>query len=184
MAAVSALKANKISTIVIGFGAETSAGDGPSVLNEMARAGGYARDCKASVDCGAGDTCDVTTGLCGRSFYQAGNREELAAALKSISEEIQPGEPCFTELEPSQLPSDDKLIVVYIDGERTLAGPDTWSLDLTVPEKLGVRFTGSACDAAGVVASGRPRQRRSARHPPALGGRQAEAALRGRRRGL
>ncbi|NPC76330.1 VWA domain-containing protein [Corallococcus sp. AB004] len=143
--AVSALKANMISTIVIGFGAETSAGDGPSVLNEMARAGGYARDCKASIDCGAGDTCDVNTGLCGRSFYQAGNREELAAALKSISEAIQPGEPCFTELQPSQLPSDEKLIVVYINGERTLAGPDTWSLDLSVPEKPGVRFTGSAC---------------------------------------
>ncbi|CAM4463766.1 adventurous gliding motility lipoprotein CglB [Corallococcus exiguus] len=145
VSAVSALKANLISTIVIGFGAETSAGDGPSVLNEMARVGGYARDCKASVDCGAGDTCDVATGLCGRSFYQAGNREELAAALKSISEAIQPGEPCFTKLEPSQLPSDEKLIVVYIDGERTLAGPDTWSLDLSKPEAPGVRFTGSAC---------------------------------------
>ncbi|MBN9684373.1 MULTISPECIES: adventurous gliding motility lipoprotein CglB [unclassified Corallococcus] len=143
--AVESLKANKISTIVIGFGAETSTGDGPSVLNEMARAGGYARTCKATVDCGAGDTCDVNTGLCGRSFYQAGNREELAAALKTISEAIQPGEPCFTKLEPSQLPSDEKLIVVYIDGERTLAGPDTWSLDLSKPEAPGVRFTGSAC---------------------------------------
>ncbi|AFE08300.1 adventurous gliding motility protein CglB [Corallococcus coralloides DSM 2259] len=138
--AVSTLKANKISTIVIGFGAETSAGDGPSVLNEMARAGGFARTCKASIDCGEGDTCDVSTGFCGRSFYQAGNREELASALKSISEAIQPGEPCFTPLEQSQLPSDEKLIVVYIDGERTLAGPDTWSL-----ESGGVRFTGSAC---------------------------------------
>ncbi|MHA7632007.1 adventurous gliding motility lipoprotein CglB [Corallococcus sp. M7] len=138
--AVSALKANKISTIVIGFGAETSAGAGPGVLNEMARAGGFARTCKASVDCGAGDTCDVSTGFCGRSFYQAGNRDELASALKAISEAIQPGEPCFTPLEPSQLPSDEKLIVVYIDGERTLAGPDTWSL-----EQGGVRFTGSAC---------------------------------------
>ncbi|RKH86669.1 VWA domain-containing protein [Corallococcus sp. AB045] len=138
--AVSALKASKISTIVIGFGAETSVGDGPSVLNEMARAGGFARTCKASIDCGTGDTCDVSTGFCGRSFYQAGSREELAAALKSISEAIQPGEPCFTPLEQSQLPSDEKLIVVYIDGERTLAGPDTWSL-----ENGGVRFTGSAC---------------------------------------
>ncbi|RKH71099.1 adventurous gliding motility lipoprotein CglB [Corallococcus aberystwythensis] len=140
VAAVEALQTNKISTIVIGFGAETSVGDGPSVLNEMARAGGYARTCKATVDCGAGDTCDVATGLCGRSFYQAGNREELASALKSISERFLPGEPCFTPLEKSQLPSDEKLIVVYIDGERTLAGPDTWSL-----EEGGVRFTGSAC---------------------------------------
>ncbi|WP_255653986.1 adventurous gliding motility lipoprotein CglB [Corallococcus sp. EGB] len=145
VAAVEALKTNKISTIVIGFGAETSSGDGPSVLNEMARAGGYARDCKANIDCGAGDTCDFATGTCNRAFYQAGNREELAAALKSISEAIQPGEPCFTQLEPSQLPSDEKLIVVYIDGERTLAGPDTWSLDLSNPDRLGVRFTGSSC---------------------------------------
>ncbi|WP_233610259.1 adventurous gliding motility lipoprotein CglB [Corallococcus sp. AB049A] len=145
VAAVEALKGNKISTIVIGFGAETSVGDGPSVLNEMARAGGFGRDCKVNTDCGAGDTCDFSTGFCNRSFYQAGNRQELADALKEISEAIQPGEPCFTELEPTQLPSDEKLIVVYIDGERTLAGPDTWSLDLSDPDKLGVRFTGSAC---------------------------------------
>ncbi|MBN8467211.1 adventurous gliding motility lipoprotein CglB [Corallococcus exiguus] len=143
--AVETLKARKISTIVIGFGAETSAGDGPSVLNEMARAGGFARTCKASIDCGAGDTCDVAAGLCGRSFYQAGNREELASALKTISEKIKAVEPCFTRLETSQLPSDEKLIVVYINGERTLAGPDTWSLDLSNSDAPGVRFTGSAC---------------------------------------
>ncbi len=143
--AVSALKARSISTIVIGFGAETSAGDGPSVLNEMARAGGFARTCKASIDCGAGDTCDLATGTCSRAFYQAGNGEELAAALKTISEEIREEEPCFTRLEPSQLPSDEKLIVVYINGERTLSGPDTWSLDQSDPGNPGVRFTGSAC---------------------------------------
>ncbi|NBD11011.1 adventurous gliding motility lipoprotein CglB [Corallococcus silvisoli] len=138
--AVETLKSRGIKTIVIGFGAETSAGDGPSVLNEMALAGGFARACKASIDCGAGDTCDVNTGFCGRSFYQAGNREELANALKKISEQITGDEPCFIKLEPSQIPSNDKLIVVYIDGERTLAGPDTWSLGET-----GVTFTGSAC---------------------------------------
>ena len=140
VAAVKSLKDRKISTIVIGFGAETSAGDGPRVLDEMARAGGFARTCKADIDCGAGDTCDETAQLCGRAFYQAGNREELASALKSISEKLQPGEPCFVKLEESQLPSDKQLIVVYIDGERTAQGADSWAL-----ESGGVRFTGNTC---------------------------------------
>ncbi|WP_375760138.1 adventurous gliding motility lipoprotein CglB [Corallococcus exercitus] len=143
---VVALKNNGIKTIVIGFGAETSSGDGPAVLNEMALAGGFARDCKVDLDCGAGDTCNQSTGFCNRAFYQAANREELASALKAISEELAAIDPCFIKLDPSQLPSsngedlNDKLIVVYIDGERTLAGPDTWSLGAA-----GVTFTGSAC---------------------------------------
>ncbi|MBN8232906.1 adventurous gliding motility lipoprotein CglB [Corallococcus macrosporus] len=137
---VNALKANGIRTIVIGFGAETSSGNGPAVLNEMALAGGFARDCKVDLDCGAGDTCNQGSGFCNRAFYQAGNREELASALKAISEELATIDPCFIKLDPSQLPSDDKLVVVYIDGERTLAGPDTWSMG-----PAGVTFTGSAC---------------------------------------
>ncbi|RKG72113.1 adventurous gliding motility lipoprotein CglB [Corallococcus terminator] len=140
VAAVQTLKARQISTIVIGFGAETSAGAGPQVLNAMASAGGFARTCRADIDCGAGDTCDVAAQLCGRSFYQAGNQEELSAALKAISEKLMPGEPCYIQLDPSQLPSDPSLIVVYINGERTLGGPDSWSLVDT-----GVRFTGSTC---------------------------------------
>ncbi|MFP2901770.1 adventurous gliding motility lipoprotein CglB [Corallococcus sp. 4LFB] len=137
---VAALKSNGIKTIVIGFGAETSSGDGPAVLNEMALTGGFARDCKVDLDCGTGDTCNLNTGFCNRAFYQAANREELASALKAISEELAIGDPCFIKLDPSQLPSNDQLIVVYIDGERTLAGPDTWSLS-----EAGVTFTGSAC---------------------------------------
>ena len=140
VAAVQELKERKISTIVIGFGAETSAGDGPSVLNEMANAGGFARKCQADVDCGAGDTCNLNTQLCGRAFYQAGNREELASALKKISEQLATTDPCFIKLDPSQLPSDNQLIVVYINGERTLQGPDTWTLG-----EAGVTFTGNTC---------------------------------------
>ncbi|RKH11410.1 VWA domain-containing protein [Corallococcus sp. CA053C] len=140
VAAVEELKARKISTIVIGFGAETSAGDGPSVLNAMANAGGFARECKADVDCGAGDTCDLNAKRCGRAFYQAANREELAGALKNISEKLATTNPCFIGLDPSQLPSDNQLIVVYINGERTLQGPDTWTLG-----EGGVTFTGNAC---------------------------------------
>ncbi|RKG99691.1 VWA domain-containing protein [Corallococcus praedator] len=140
VAAVQALKERQISTIVIGFGAETSEGAGPQVLNAMAGAGGFARTCRADIDCGAGDTCNVATQLCGRGFYQAGNQVELAAALKSISERLMPGEPCYIPLDPSQMPSDPSLIVVYINGERTLGGPDSWSVVDT-----GVRFTGSTC---------------------------------------
>ncbi|RKH58833.1 adventurous gliding motility lipoprotein CglB [Corallococcus llansteffanensis] len=140
VAAVKDLKSRRISTIVIGFGAETSAGDGPSVLNEMANEGGFARTCQADVDCGAGDSCNLNTKLCGRAFYQAGNREELASALKKISEQLATVDPCFIKLDPSQLPSDKQLIVVYINGERTLEGPDTWTLG-----DSGVTFTGNAC---------------------------------------
>ncbi|RYZ43799.1 MAG: adventurous gliding motility lipoprotein CglB [Myxococcaceae bacterium] len=140
VAAVQALQAREISTIVIGFGAETTAGSAPQVLNEMARAGGFARKCRADLDCGAGDVCDVSAQRCGRAFYQAGNQVELAAALKAISEQLRQEEPCYVKLDPSQMPSDPSLIVVYINGERTLAGPDAWSV-----VEAGVRFTGSTC---------------------------------------
>jgi hypothetical protein len=135
------LQARGIKTFVIGFGAETSSGDGPAVLNEMALAGGFARTCKANLDCGTGDTCNLASGFCNRAFYQAGNREELAAALKDISEKLETGDPCFIPLEPSQLPSDNQLIVVYIDGERTAGGQDSWTV-----ESGGVRFAGSTCN--------------------------------------
>jgi len=142
--AVQALKAKDITTIVIGFGAETAAGAGPEVLGAMAQAGGFGRKCDAQNSCGANDSCDLSTGLCNRAFYQAGNQAELAKALEEISKEVIVGNPCLIELEPAQIPSDPKLIVVYVDGERLAPGADTW--DVNVAANEGVLFTGAACN--------------------------------------
>jgi hypothetical protein len=140
--AVRELADKKITTIVIGFGAETAEGNGPAVLDAMARAGGFARTCEAGqTSCGPNDPCDPVTRLCSRSFYQAGNQEELAEALAAISERLVNPEPCLIKMDPTQLPSDPKLIVVYLNGERTLAGDNTWTLN-----EQGVLFNGAACE--------------------------------------
>ncbi|QSQ16170.1 adventurous gliding motility lipoprotein CglB [Myxococcus landrumensis] len=142
VAAVSELKAKNITTIVIGFGAETASGEGPAVLQAMAAAGGFARSCTDDpTACGANDTCNAVTGLCGRSFYQAGNQAELADALERISKEVTNLEPCLIRLKGPQLPSDPKLIVVYVEGQRTVASDGTWEL---TPD--GVRFNGATCE--------------------------------------
>ncbi|WP_338866878.1 adventurous gliding motility lipoprotein CglB [Myxococcus stipitatus] len=142
VAAVRDLKEKGITTIVIGFGAETASGDGPVVLQAMATAGGFARSCTDDpTACGSNDTCNPVTGLCGRSFYQAGNQTELADALERISKEVRNTEPCLIRLKGPQLPSDPKLIVVYVEGERILGGSDTWELTGD-----GVRFNGATCE--------------------------------------
>ncbi|WP_426751444.1 adventurous gliding motility lipoprotein CglB [Myxococcus sp. Y35] len=141
VAAVQALEQKGISTIVIGFGAETASGEGPAVLDAMARAGGFARECDDQGSCGADDTCNPTTGLCNRSFYQAGNQAELAHALEEISLAVRLPEPCLIKLEGPERPSDPKLLVVYVEGERTAPSDSTWSLT-----EKGVLFTGETCD--------------------------------------
>lgn len=141
VAAVRALKQKDISTIVIGFGAETASGEGPAVLEAMARAGGFERTCSAERPCGEGDTCNPTTGLCNRSFFQAGNQAELARALEAISLAVTLQEPCLIPLEGPQRPTDPKLLVVYVEGERTPSSDSTWTL-----EERGVLFTGQTCE--------------------------------------
>ncbi|MFP2964008.1 adventurous gliding motility lipoprotein CglB [Myxococcus sp. 1LA] len=140
VAAVQALKQKQISTIVIGFGAETASGEGPAVLEAMARAGGFQRTCDAARPCGEGDTCNPTTGLCNRSFFQAGNQAELASALEAISRAVTLPEPCLIPLKGPQRPSDPKLLVVYVEGERTPSSDSTWTF-----EDRGVLFTGETC---------------------------------------
>ncbi|QDF04543.1 adventurous gliding motility lipoprotein CglB [Myxococcus xanthus] len=141
VAAVQALKDKEISTIVIGFGAETASGEGPAVLEAMARAGGFQRTCSAERPCGEGDTCNPTTGLCNRSFFQAGNQAELASALEEISRALVDEEPCLILLDGPQRPTDPKLLVVYVEGERTPSSDSTWTL-----EDRGVLFTGQICE--------------------------------------
>lgn len=140
--AVKELAAKNITTIVIGFGTETATGTGPVVLDAMARAGGFARTCaEGETSCGPNDPCNPSTRLCSRSFYQAGNQAELSQALEAISRAVRPGEPCLIKLDPSQLPTDPKLVVVYVEGERTVAGDGTWTLT-----DRGVLFNGPTCE--------------------------------------
>jgi hypothetical protein len=143
--AVRALKEKDITTIVIGFGAETAGGVGQEVLGAMAEAGGFFPKCDAQNPCGADNSCNAVTGKCERPIlYQAGNQAELAKALEAISKEVIVGNPCLVELEPAQIPSDPKLIVVYVDGQRLAPGADTWNEDVTA--NAGVLFTGRTCD--------------------------------------
>ncbi|XXF75507.1 adventurous gliding motility lipoprotein CglB [Myxococcaceae bacterium GXIMD 01537] len=120
----------KIKTIVIGFGAETEAGDGPATLNAMAEAGGFPRPCAA------GETnC--------KKFYQAGTQAELAQALKEIIDLVGDKDPCLVPLTAEQRPPNDNtsLIVAYINEESLLPGADTWNLTAQ-----GVQFVGAACE--------------------------------------
>jgi hypothetical protein len=142
VSAVKALKDKNIQTIVIGFGAELATGDGTTVLNAMAEQGGFSRTCSQNADCGAGDTCDTAQGLCRRRFYQAGNKDELVAALRKISETIQTDAPCQVRFDDAQKPGSTELVVVYLNGERLSPGADTWSLS---EDKSILTFTGSTC---------------------------------------
>ncbi|SEU32857.1 adventurous gliding motility lipoprotein CglB [Stigmatella erecta] len=142
--AVEDLKKKDIRTIVVGFGAETATGNGPATLNAMATAGDFARSCRDDPDaCGAGDTCDATTKLCGRRFYQAANQEELAEALREIIDLVGSKDICLLALAPEQLPTDNNanLVVVYVNDQITASGADTWSLT-----DKGVQFAGATCE--------------------------------------
>lgn len=143
VAAVRELRARGIRTIVVGFGADTAAGDAPGVLNAMAEAGGFARQCEVDGDCGAGDTCEAAAGLCRRRYYQAANGAELATALERISAGLNP-QPCMIRIPPQQLPSSEAMVVVYVKGERVAPGEDTWRLKAGA----GVELKGGLCERA------------------------------------
>jgi hypothetical protein len=133
VATIQALRQKGIKTIVIGFGAETAAGDGP---------GGFARECPAG-----GTDC--------QRFYQASNQTELAQALKEIIDLVGEGDPCVLPLQPEQRPTvssladggepplaeGEKMMVVYINDESLLPGADTWNLT-----EVGVQFNGATCE--------------------------------------
>jgi hypothetical protein len=148
VAAVTDLQAQRaIRTIVIGFGAdfngttpETQAG--AETLNAMAVAGNFPRSvaCTRNEDCGASDTCDLTAKVCNRRFYLAGNQAELARALEEIINRVSKDDVCLLKLDPTQRPTDDSLIVVYVNDQPTPRGDDTWTLNAQ-----GVQFQGSTC---------------------------------------
>ena len=148
VAAVTALRGKEIKTIVIGFGTDFTSGSesgkrGTATLNGMAEAGGFARACTSNAECGTGDTCETAKGLCTRRFYQAGNKTELLAALKQISEIVKVDEPCLLSFTETQKPSSQELVVVYVNGDRLSPGADTWVL---ADDQSGILFQGGTCD--------------------------------------
>ncbi|MBM7115422.1 adventurous gliding motility lipoprotein CglB [Archangium primigenium] len=146
VAAVQALQAKKIQTIVIGFGADFNSSSesgrrGVATLNGMADAGGFARECTTDAQCGAGDRCETSVGKCERRFYQAANRTELVNALREITDKVTVDEPCVLSFSASEQPSSEELLVVYINGERLAPGANTWNLT-----PAGVAFNGTTCE--------------------------------------
>ena len=112
------LNARKIKTIVIGFGVDDLAGiDTATVLNAMARAGGFA------------DT-----------YYPAENQEELLAVLAKIREDLVP-EPCVFNLQNAV--SDPSLISVYVEDKRVTPGNNSYSYDV---DKKAIVFVGDLCE--------------------------------------
>ena len=140
---VKELRQKGIKTIVVGFGAELSAGSGPAVLDAMAREGGFPRACPDATDAecgGAAGSCNATTKQCATSFFQAANGVELATALRKISEGFVVT-PCEYLLKAK--PSDERYLTVLIDEVSTVASPATFSYDFNANR---VTFVGTLCE--------------------------------------
>lgn len=142
---VEALRAKNIKTIVVGFGADTGASLALPVLNAMAEKGGFARSCTQDSDCGGSDTCETLSNnekLCSTRFYQAASATELAEALAKIGNIVGNSDPCVFQL--GATPTDPSFLAVYINGEKTPPGDQTWNYS-TPNTQPTVTFTGDLC---------------------------------------
>jgi hypothetical protein len=146
--------AKQITTVVIGFGADTAAPGANATLQSMALAGGFtARACPNKKDpCGPTNPCDLGTGLCSKQYYEATDGDSLRAALDAIYKGIG-AKACIVPL--PEIPTDAKLISVVVDGTPVLSGPDTWVYQApgTLPPELApspdgptLQFLGPLCD--------------------------------------
>lgn len=122
---VKALRARGIRTIVVGFGAELASGNGPAVLDAMAREGGFPRGCPAGE-------------MCVHSYFQARDGAELTAALKEITGGIKN---CAFVL--TARPSEPRLLAVLVDDQTLMPGPGTYDYDFAANQ---VTFLGPVCD--------------------------------------
>lgn len=118
VAEINALRQAGVTTIVVGFGADTAGAVGGSMLQDMGRAGGFVRTCEVDADCGSGQTCSAK--VCDKAFFQTGNEAELSEALAKIARDIQVTDPCKVTL--ATQPSDPRLLSVRLNRERL---PDT-----------------------------------------------------------
>jgi len=134
--AVEALATQGVSTIVIGFG---STAQGATVLNDMAKAGGFARNCKQGRSCGADDACDANQ-QCGRAAYSAGNATELKQVLEELRGQIGGTvDPCLVELGNTEYSN----VFVTLNNKLLPEGPTTWARAAA----NSLQFTGEACQA-------------------------------------
>jgi hypothetical protein len=138
--AIRALNKQKIRTVVVGFGSDTSAGGAAETLNAMAEAGGFARTCNPMLpNSGCSDGCDASGSFCNSKFYQASNGAELASALASISDIINKTDPCVFKL--ASQPTDPSFLTVRIDGQSVNRSDTTWRY-----ENPNVTILGTFCD--------------------------------------
>ena len=99
VAAVQSLRQSGITTLVIGFGADTNTPDARRVLDALATAGGH-------------------------PLFHASNSAELTRVLDEVLHSI-PGDPCLIALDGTW---QNPLASLSADGVFLPAGPDTWSL--------------------------------------------------------
>jgi hypothetical protein len=149
-AAVAALKAKGVETIIIGFGADVAGSTAGATLATMAAAGGFTRPCTSAADCDPGDSCNPggldpcgrAVSTCGRNYFQASSGTDLGKALDAIQRSIT----CPVCLLPlSSPPSDPKLMSVIVNGVALPPGQDTWVLDET-EVTAAIEFKGATCD--------------------------------------
>ncbi|HMK72322.1 MAG TPA: adventurous gliding motility lipoprotein CglB [Myxococcaceae bacterium] len=117
--------AQQITTVVLGFGADTAVPGATQTLQAMAIAGGFTpRACPNKKDpCGPTNPCDLGSGLCSKQYYEATDGDSLRAALDAIYAGIGP-KACVVPL--PEVPATVELISVVVDGTPVLHGPDTW----------------------------------------------------------
>jgi hypothetical protein len=115
----------KITTVVLGFGADTAAPAANDTLQAMAIAGGFApRACpNKNQPCDATNPCDLGTGLCSKQYYEATDAESLSAALLQIYAGIG-AKACIVPLQ--EVPPNQDLISVLVNGSPVLSGTNTW----------------------------------------------------------
>lgn len=152
VAAITALRARNVRTIVVGFGTGFAGAQALDVLTAMGIAGGFERRCANDTDCGgttqAPDRCvgldgGTGSGLCENRFYAAANATDLGRALARIQDILGSGDPCAFPLE--EAPSDDRFLAVIVNGQTTPKGASTWSLTRTAGRGT-VQFVGPLCD--------------------------------------
>ena len=130
---VRARSLDNVRTIIISYGPSTPA------LNDAASAGGFARLCPTGNECGDGETCEL--GVCSNAAYVARDPAELTAVFHEIAT---PGAITFVstcDFPLAVIPASEKRVTVYVDGDDTLPGPDTWALN----NGGGLHLQGAVC---------------------------------------
>lgn len=154
-----------IRTVVMGFGAEMTSGQGAEILNAMAAVGGFARRCDSAGSCGANDVCVTETvcggndakgsglpctddsgcsngetcaaaSMCGRKYFAANDSVELSRQLDEVARTLQV-DTCVFPITATE----KSRVIVKVDGTVLQSGEDTWLQD-----EGSLTFVGSTCD--------------------------------------